>query len=513
MRRGDHMRLRRLLPVATAAVVLALLPAAAGAEVVTLGAASQEQTLVGPAFAGPEVVWGESTRSELSVLAAIPGAHGSTLFSTRPLPSMEDEIDLLGLVASPTRIAFAYQVEAFQCGPPSGACGLPDLKEVRSAAAFGGPLGGPFRKLTGDSLKNGAIGLSGEELVLAEPAGNGKDFDNTYVQDLASGAPAREVGKFGASGVSVAGSYMASSNPNEITANVNEITVTTLAGKPVYSVRVPTAHEAECTSDSNGVGRDPVSERPPSSSCGYALGADGTLAIANSKPGALYWASPAQPTLHPIAVTPASPLVAIANDEIVYLSPVGAHDAQLSLTNLSGSTRPIGSPIDGGGEAVSGLAFNGTSIAWADQHCVYAGSVPAAAPSGPPDPACEAVQPDANNSASVAADGRVRIKLSCQYAPCTGSLTLTSALDRSTGRGRHRKLKRRTVTLATGSFTAIPVSAADTVSLRLSRSGLRLLRQSGHPLSATVTATVPFASTSQKTSATVSLHAGRPGGR
>ena len=218
---------------------------------------------------------GESTPSELSVLAAIPGAHGSTLFSTRPLPSIEDDIDLLGLVASPTRIAFAYQVEAFQCGPPSGACGLPDLKEVRSAAAFGGPLGGPFRKLAGDSLKNSAIGLSGEELVLAEPAGKGKEFDNTYVQDLASGAPAREVGKVGASGVSVAGSYMASSN-------VNEITVTTLAGKPVYSVIVPTAHEAECTSDSNGVGRDPVSERPPSSSCGYALGADGTLAIANS---------------------------------------------------------------------------------------------------------------------------------------------------------------------------------------------------------------------------------------
>lgn len=70
-----------------------------------------------------------------------------------------------------------------------------------------------------------------------------------------------------------------------------------------------------------------------------------------------------------------------------------------------------------------------------------------------------------------------------------------------------------TETIATGNFTALPVSEADAVSLNLNRSGLRLLRQSGHGLSATVTATVPFASTSQKTSATVSLHASRQGER
>jgi hypothetical protein len=499
------MRVQRLLPLAIAAVVLALLPAAAGAEFVTLGAADQEQMLVGLAFAGPEVVWGEPTRSELSVFAAIPGAHGSTLFSTPPLSSMEEEIGLLDLVASPTRIAFAYQVQAPQCGSMSGACGQPDLPEARSAAAFGGPLGGPFRKLAGDSLENGAIGLSGEEVVLAEPVHKGgADDDGAYVEDLASGAPARDVGKVGASGVSVAGSYMANST-------LNEITVTTLAGKPVYSVLVPAAYAAECTPDSNGVHRYPEGA---TASCGYALAADGTLAIASTDPMGLYWASPAQPQLQRIAVRLASPLVAIANDEIVYLSPVGAHDTQLSLTNLSGSTRPISSPIDGGGEAVSELAFNGTSVAYAD-HCVYAGSVPAAAPSGPPDPACEAVtvQPGEDASAKVAASGRVRIKLSCQYSPCSGSLALTSTLDRRIGKGRHRKLKRRTVTIATGSFTAIPVSEADTVSLRLSRSGMRLLRQSDQPPSATVTATVPFASTSQKASATVSLHAGRPGGR
>jgi hypothetical protein len=502
------MRLRRLLLAAIAVVALALVPATAGAEFVTLGSADQNQALVGPTFAGPEVVWGERTipgtsRSELSVLAAVPGAHGSTLFSTPPLSSIEDEIDPLGLVASPTRIAFAYQVEAPECGPMSGACGLPDLREVLSAAAFGGPLDGPFRKLAGAPLKNGAIGLSGEELVLAEPAGKGEDFDNAYLEDLASGAPARDVGKVSVFGVSVAGSYMASSG-------INEITVTTLAGTPVYSVLVPSTDAAECTPDSNGVGRDPESERP-TAPCGYALGADGMLAIAGSEPAGLYWASPAQPQLHPIAVTLASHLVAIANDEIVYLSPAGAHDAQLSLTNLSGGTRPISSPIDGGGEAVSGLAFNGTSVAWAD-HCVYAGSVPAGAPSAPPNPACEAVtiQPGEDENATVAAGGHVRIALTCQYSPCTGSLTMTSVLDKSIGKGGHRKLERMTVTIATGSFTALPVSEAATVSLSLTRRGLSLLRQSRDRLSATVTATLPLASTSQKTSATVSLHASRP---
>ncbi len=495
--------------MALAAVVLAAIPTVAGAEFVTLGAADQDQTLAGPAFAGSEVVWGERTipgtsRSELSLIAAVPGAHGSTLFSTQPLSSTEDEIDLLGLVASPTRIAFAYQLEAPQCGPVSQTCGLPDLREVLSVAAFGGPLGGPFRKLTGASLKNGALGLSGEEVVLVEPGNSGGGGDIAYVEDLASGAPARDVGAVGASGVAVAGSYIASSTGNAVT-------VMTLAGTPVYSVLLPPAYAAGCTSDSSGVGRDQEGTSAP---CGYALDADGTLAIAGSGPAGLYWASPAQPQLHPIAVTLASPLVAIADDEIVYLSPLGATDAQLALTDLSGSTRPISSPIAGGGAALSVLAFNGTSVAWAD-HCVYAGSVPTGVPSGPPDPACEAVtiQPGDNESAKVAASGRVRVTLTCQYSPCTGSLTLTSVLDRSIGKGRHRRLKRMTLTIATGSFTALPVMEADTVSLSLNRSGLRLLQQSRHGLSATLTATVPFASTSQRTSATVSLHATRRGGR
>ena len=79
--------------------------------------------------------------------------------------------------------------------------------------------------------------------------------------------------------------------------------------------------------------------------------------------------------------------------------------------------------------------------------------------------------------------------------------------------GRHRRLKRTTVTIATGSFAALPVTEADTVALNLNRSGLRLLQQRRHGLSATVTATVSLASASQKTSTTMSLHASGPGRR
>lgn len=500
------MRLRALLPAALAALALGAVPAAARADTVTLGAADQNQTLVGPAFAGPEVVWGEralpgTARAQLSILAAVPGAHGSTLFSTPPVSSAEQEIAPLGLVASATRIAFAYQVEVPECGVMSGACGQPDLREVLSATAFGGAPDGPFRKLAGDSLKNGSLALSGEEVVLVEPlAGHG---ERAYVQSLAGAAPARDVGAVGA-GVSVAGSFIASSSGNAIT-------VMTLAGTPVYSVPLPPADAAGCTSDSSGVVTGQEGTTP---ACGYALDADGTLVIAGSGPAGLDWASPAQPQLHAIAVTLAAPLVAIDNDEIVYLSPIATKGAQLALTDLAGRTRPISSAIEGGGAAVSGLAFNGTSVAWAD-HCIYAGPVPAATTSVPANPACEAVtiQPGDNESAKVTNAGRVRITLTCQYSPCSGSLALTSVLERNIGKGRRGRLKRATVTIASGSFRALPVSESDTVSLSLNRSGMRLLEQSRTGVSATVTATVALASTAQRTSAPVSLHAARPGGR
>jgi len=249
----------------------------------------------------------------------------------------------------------------------------------------------------------------------------------------------------------------------------------------------------------------------PGESCGYALDADGTLAIAVPTGGsyALYWASPTQPQLHRIAVTAASAVVAIANDEIVYVTPVGAKGAQLALTDLNGSARPISFQIEGGAGGVSGLAFDGTNVAWADD-CIYAGSVPTSAPTGPPAPACEIVDIDSHGSEKVAGNGRVRIHLSCQYSPCTGSLTLTTAISRRTGRGKHKKIKWTTLTVGTAKFRGLAVGDNDSGSLKLNANGLRLPRRSRRPLRATLTATAPSSSTSEKSSATVSLKASRP---
>jgi hypothetical protein len=508
----DILRPRRLLLGTIALVVLALAPTAASAELVTLGATNRTQTTIGPAFAGSEVVWGErsvphTSHTHFSILAAVPGSHGSTLFSAQPSSSAEEEITPLGLVASATRIAFAYQVEAPECGLMSGACGLPDLPEVLSVAAFDGLLGGPFRPLGGRSLKNGAIGLSGEEVVLAEPMKNGGGGERAYVEDLATGAPARDVGPVGASGLSVAGPYIASSSI-ELTADpsVTEdlITVMTLAGTPVYHVLVP--RPGACMADSNGVGRDLKGE--PAADCGYALDADGTLAITTDKPRDLYWASPAHPQLHPIAVTLASPLVAIADDEIVYVTPAGAGGVQLALTDLSGNTRPISFPTAGGAEGISGIVFDGTNVAWTDG-CIYAGSVPASVPGAPPAPACEAVTARSARM-KVADNGLVRISLSCEYSPCSGTLRLTTPVKKVTGSGTHKKVKSTTVTIGSAEFTSLPVGNRDSVSVTLNASRLRLLERSSHGLNATATATVPAGSTPQTTNATVSLEARSP---
>lgn len=497
-------RTRRLLLATMALVLLTICPAPASAEYATLGAASDTQTLVGPALGGSEVVWGDQSTPGapspgFSILAANPGSRGSTLLSRR-LSSPEEEIDPLGLLASPTRLAFAYQVEAPECGPVSGACGLPDLREVLSVAAFTAPLNGRLRRLSGVSLKNGAIGLSGEDVVLGERARSTSAVEQAYVQNLATGAPATRAGTLGAAGLSVAGSFVASSS-------ANSITVSTLTGAPVYSVVVPSGGEG-CTSDSSGVGRDPqVSTVEP---CGYALDADGTLAIASGAPGSLSWASPSQPGLHPIALAIASPRLAIANDEIVYLAPGAPSGVQLALTNLAGDTRPISFPMSTGGEDLSGLAFDGTSLAWADDGCLYAGAVASSAPTAAPLPTCEvvAIQTGARGeSEKVTANGEVVIPLSCEHSSCSGSLTLSTVVEKVS---RHQKRRKVTVRIGAAQFRSLAVSGKDRVSVKLSADGLRLLAANGDRLNATVSTTVPYASTSQRASATISLDASRP---
>jgi hypothetical protein len=289
----------------------------------------------------------------------------------------------------------------------------------------------------------------------------------------------------------------------------------TLTGAAVYSVSAPGG--ASCTSDSggisNGVGRGPA---PGTPRCGFALDADGTLAVATTGASGLYWASPAQPQLHSIAVTVISPPVAIANDEIVYLAPAASGSEQLALTGLSGNSRPISAPIADGPNGVYGLAFDGASVAWAGTGCVYAGSVPTGSPAGPASPACQVVTVNGGglgskstaSSVKVASHGQLAISVSCTLSPCSGSLTLSTEVKKVTGKGRHRKTKGTRVTIATAVFSALAVSEQDSVALKLNATGLKLLERDGS-LSATVTSAVPLASSSQRDSETVMLKLSR----
>lgn len=511
-RAAVYRRLKGLLAVAVCLLAaLASSAAPARAEFAAIGADDAE-TVVGPTFAGHEVVWGELgecrvgcrlepsvTGPEFSVLAAVPGSHGSTLFS-KELRSSDQEIRPLGLVASPTRIAFAYEVE-FNCGESESLACSPGFTP-EYVDTFGGATRGPFRRLarntlTTDSVENAGVGLSGDDVVLAEPTGKSAGGETAYVQDLATGAPARKVGALGTLGLSVAGSYIASSTSGGIS-------VTTLAGTPVYSVGGGGAGSS-CTADSGGVMRTAYH-------CDYALDPDGTLAIAFPAGAgyALYWASPQQPELHHLAVLAASPLVAIADDEIVYLSPVGAGGAQLALSDLNGNARPISFPVEGGASHVSGLAFDGVNVAWADR-CIYSGSVPATAPTGPPSPACAFVG-IRSVSGTVATDGRIAITLDCRYAPCTGTLAVTAQVSETTGKGSRRHTKRKTVTIGIADFTGLAVGQRDGVSLKLDAVGQRLLRRSGH-ISVEVIAKLPVGSTSQIASEAVSLRVTRRGGQ
>ncbi len=475
----------RAAVVTTCAVAVA--PAAAGAEVVTLGAANPYQTTVGPVLAGSEVAWGEvspamgRSRSQLSVLAALPGSHGSALFSAHASSLVEEDINPIGLLASATRVGVAYRVEN-TCSLPAFSCSIQVLHE----AAFSGPLAGPLAQVEEPSLFNvdGAL------------APRGQPVTGSYVA-------AGESEPFASS---VAGSYVASwtrkgeGTPVETTV----IAVSTVAGTPVYSLQVPASHDA-CMADLAGVGG-------PEGGCSYALDADGTLAFTMATGGgyALYWASPAQPQLHRIAVRAVSPVIAIADDEIVYLAPVGAKGAQLAITDLNGNTRPVSVPVEGGASQVSGIAFDGASIAWAAD-CIYGGSVPTSAPTARPAPACEVVN-IRSVARKVGGNGRVSINLGCRYSPCSGLLTLTTAVKSTTGAGKRKKIKWTTVTIATGQFTSLAVASKDSVSLKLNASGLTLLKRSGH-LNTTLTAKVPDGSISQKTSETASLQASRPGKR
>jgi hypothetical protein len=74
----------------------------------------------------------------------------------------------------------------------------------------------------------------------------------------------------------------------------------------------------------------------------------------------------------------------------------------------------------------------------------------------------------------VTGKGALHVTLDCSGAPCSGTVKLLYKSRVTTGRGKHRKTKTVTTTIATGTFSSLALGA-DEVSLKLTRQGLGLL--------------------------------------
>ncbi len=111
--------------------------------------------------------------------------------------------------------------------------------------------------------------------------------------------------------------------------------------------------------------------------------------------------------------------------------------------------------------------------------------------------------------AIVAANGALSVELTCSGAPCGGSLTLRSTVEKTTGRGKHKKTKRSAVTIGAAAFSASGLGS-ESVSLTLNASGLRLLEQGHYKLAGTAVVTYTSGSVSRTASAAVSLNGTKP---
>jgi hypothetical protein len=459
-------RWRQAVATAGGLATLALVPAAAArADVVAL---ARTTVSAGPTLAGQAVVWGAPAGGPgFSIHRATPGSPATTLYSAPAVPR-DEEIAPLGLDGSPTQVAVAYAIESLPTGND-------DAPSPLSVDLLGGPIAGPLRRLaslsvpTDEDLEPAAIGLTGDNVVLAEPADQFGATEHAHVQNLATGLAAQDIGPVGIDGLDVAGPYIASSSST----HGARIAVTDLAGAAVYSVTVP---ESKTPGLSGGC-QSATGTTIGFAACGYAIGADGTLAVAvetavahgTGRPTyALYWASPAQPQLHPTALTASSSILTIAADRIVYVTRAGPSGEQLSLTDLTAASRPVSFQFPD--DSLSGLVFDGTNLAWSTADCVYAGQLSPAAPTAPPLGTCS--QDEFSIGLPVLAHDRVvPVKVACQMAAstgCRGTITLTAK----------RRGSRRPVTVATARFS-VALNATHTVRVRIPAArlaGLRVIR-------------------------------------
>jgi hypothetical protein len=442
-------------------------PAPAGADVVALArtTVSAGPALAGPALAGAAVVWAAPASGPgFTIRERVPGAASSTVYSTPTVPH-DEVIAPLGLDGSATRVAFAYAVD-------TQASGDAEAPSPLYAVALGGPLAGPFSPIahlsvtTDLDLQPIAIGLTGDEVALAEPIDEFGATEHAHVQSLATGPPSHDIGPVGIDGLDVAGSYVASSSS---TSHAAKIAVTNLAGAPVYSLAIPESPGPGLEGACQSVARTEIGF----AACGYALDPDGTLAVAVETAAGigdalstyrLYWASPAQPGLHALAATAVSSIVATAGDRIIYVEAAGANGDQLAVSDLAGVTRPVSFQVPR--NSLSGLAFDGTNLAWSTRDCVYGGTLPATAPTGPPVGTC----PQSEFSITtpfIARHRTIPIRVSCEMAAatgCRGTVTLSAPLHRLHGKASSR-------TLATAPFS-IGLSQAATVRVKVNAARL-----------------------------------------
>jgi hypothetical protein len=111
-------------------------------------------------------------------------------------------------------------------------------------------------------------------------------------------------------------------------------------------------------------------------------------------------------------------------------------------------------------------------------------------------------------TATVATSGALTVKVTCSGSPCSATLKLTTRVKKTTGKRKRKKTKTTIVTIGSASLSALPVGAHN-VSLKLNKTGVRLLKQA-HTLHSTATATYTSGSTTKTVSFAVTLNGAKP---
>jgi YVTN family beta-propeller protein len=110
---------------------------------------------------------------------------------------------------------------------------------------------------------------------------------------------------------------------------------------------------------------------------------------------------------------------------------------------------------------------------------------------------------------TVTARGALKVKVTCRDSLCTGRLKLTARVTKTTGKGTHKRRKATTITIATVSLSRLTVRA-HTVSVKLTKTGLRMLAHNHDTLHAIATATYRSGSSTKRTHTSLTLKGTQP---